>query len=247
MKYQKWHITLLPFLFTFAAVGRADSIYLDQMKQAQWSDQELRDTIDTLSEHKPIELAKPLKLAPFHHRAKAQPESVRDFCIDCHTILPHRKSERLRSYLNMHASHLACTSCHYQPQGVILTYRWQQHNGQQDEDPEQVVEAKLITPFYQEESVALTAKQPAIEKILDAWDTADIKLKAQHHLRLHSPLQPEGLDCKECHTTEASLLDFQQLGYDAEAIKKLTENRIARFLADESFKDKPIKLMDLLQ
>jgi hypothetical protein len=147
----------------------------------------------------------------------------------------------------MHTNHLACTSCHYQPEEVVLSYRWQQLDGPLDEARGQLVSWKLIAPFYRQESILLTAKQPEIEAILDSWDEAKIEVKAQHHLRLHSPLQSEGIDCTGCHTTQTSLLDFKQLGYDVEEIKRMEENRIARYLTDDSFKDKPIILMDLLQ
>jgi hypothetical protein len=239
----KWRYAVLSLLLSSSATVFAERLYLAQMKQAQWSEDELGETLEKLADYKPIEIAKPLKLSPFHHRGDADPKSVGDFCVDCHTHLPHTKSEWLRSYLNMHVNYLACTSCHYQPDGVSLTYRWSPAEEEQDQEASR----KLITPFYQDDFVIPTTKQPEIAEVLDTWDEADINHKAQQHLRLHTPLQSEGRDCKDCHTTKAPLLDYQQLGYDAKEIKSITENRIARFLAEKSFKDKPVKLMDLLQ
>jgi hypothetical protein len=239
----KWRYALPSLLLSFSASLYAESLYLAQMKQAQWSEEELQETVEALVDYKPIEIAKPLKLAPFHHRVDSDPKPVGDFCVDCHTRLPHSKSEWLRSYLNMHVNYLACASCHYQPDGVTLSYQWSPLDGEQGQGGSR----KLITPFYRQDKAAPSARQPEIAKVLDTWDDADIKTKAQQHLRLHTPLQSEGTDCKDCHTTQTPLLDYQKLGYDAEEIKSITENRIARFLAEESFKDKPIKLMDLLQ
>jgi mRNA-degrading endonuclease YafQ of YafQ-DinJ toxin-antitoxin module len=238
-----WRYALLSLLLSFSARVYPENLYLAQMKQAQWSEEELQETLEKLADYKPIEIAELLKLAPFHHRVDSDPKPVGDFCIDCHTHLPHRKSEWLRSYLNMHVNYLACTSCHYQPDGVRLTYRWSRQNGEQG----QGTPRKLISPFYRQDLVTPTTRQAEIAEVLDTWDDADINTKAQQHLRLHTPLQSDGTGCKDCHTTQTPLLDYQMLGYDAEEIKSITENRIARFLAEESFKDKPIKLMDLLQ
>jgi RNase P subunit RPR2 len=220
----------------------AEAFYLTQVKHAQWSNQALSEAVEKLKEHKPIEVAEPLKLVPFHHRIAAQ-NKQRDFCIGCHTALPHTQSERLRSYLNMHVNYLACASCHYQPQGVVLNYNWQQWV--RDNDSEAI--QKIITPFHQQEAVTLTKSHPDIARLLESWEGNDITRKAEDHLRLHIPLQPEGVDCKSCHISKVPLLDYRQLGYEEDQIKRIVENRIVRFFSEESFKDKPIILMDLLR
>jgi RNase P subunit RPR2 len=218
--------------------------YLTQMNQAQWDEEELGEVVEKLNEHKPIKMAEPLKVEPFHHRDTRPAEQEREFCISCHTVLPHTKSERLRSYLNMHVNHLACISCHYQPEGVSLNYRWQHL---QEGEIDQAANDKIIAPFQQRRMLTLTKQNPDIARLLESWEKDDIKHKAEDHIRLHKPIQSEGVDCQSCHTTKKSLLDFKQLGYDDEAITNLRENRIARYLSDESFKEKPIKLMELLQ
>jgi hypothetical protein len=221
----------------------AEAIYLTQIKDAQWSDLELQEAVEKIEEHKPIKLAGPLNIAPFHNQTVPHTAQGREFCISCHTDLPHTKSERLRSYLNMHVNYLACTSCHYQPEGVVLDYRWHYFAGGNNfEDAH-----KIITPFQQRQTVMLTIDHPGIARLLESWEKNDVRRKAEDHLRFHLPLQSEGVDCQGCHTTKNPLLDYHQLGYDDKAIKTLRENRIARFLADDSFKEKPIKLMDLLQ
>jgi nitrate/TMAO reductase-like tetraheme cytochrome c subunit len=221
----------------------AEVFYLTQVKHAEWNDQELNEAIEKLKEHKPIEVAEPLKLVPFHHRTTPQAAQERDFCIGCHTSMPHTQSERLRSYLNMHVNYLACVSCHYQPQGVTLNYRWQQWV----DDIASEATKKIITPFHQQGAMTLTKAHPDIARLLESWEGNDIARKAEDHLRLHTPLQPEGVDCKSCHTSKTPLLDYRQLGYEEGEIKTIVENRIVRFFSEESFKDRPIILMDLLR
>jgi RNase P subunit RPR2 len=229
-------------LLSYSTV-HAEVFYLTQVKHAQWNEQALNEAVEKLKEHKPIEVAEPLKVAPFHHRADPQAEHERDFCVSCHTALPHTKSERLRSYLNMHVNYLACASCHYQPEGIALNYRWKQWTKGSGQEATQ----KIITPFHQQQAVTLTKMHPDIARLLESWDGSDIRHKAQDHLRMHMPLKSEGVACQECHTTRAPLLDYHQLGYEEDEIKAIVENRIVRVFSAESFKEKPIILMDLLR
>jgi hypothetical protein len=232
-------------LLIFSGMAQAESLYLRQLKQARWSDQDFEKTIEKLELHEPIKVAEPLKVAPFHYRQASSGKVNRDFCVACHTALPHTESERLRSYLNMHVNYLACASCHFQPEQVNLAYRWYQWK----ETSEQTEESglKLIMPFYRQSAETLSKKHPEIAKILADWKVSDIQRKAQLHLRIHVPIKPEGRKCDACHTNDDPLLDYAELGFGNEAIKVITDNRISRYLSDDRFKDKPIKLMDLLQ
>jgi RNase P subunit RPR2 len=212
------------------------------MKSAQVDAGEAEEIIQQLKEYRPIEFASPLKLASFHNQVSQQVELKRDFCVSCHTTMPHRKNERLRSYLNMHVNHLACASCHFKPEGLALKYRWHQWGSNTKE-----LSALLITPHYQGRPVTPDVDHPEIAKLIEVWEESGINEQAEQHQRLHNPLQTEGARCDSCHTTEASLLDFEQLDYDEEEINAIRYDRIARFLGDKVYEDKPIKLMDLLQ
>jgi hypothetical protein len=229
-------------LLLWAGVGFAEPLYLSQMRSVEVDADETEEIIKQLKEYRPIELTPPLKLPPFHNQVTLQGESKRDFCVSCHTAMPHRKSERLRSYLNMHVNHLACASCHFKSEGVVLKYRWHQWDREAKE-----ASSPLITPHYQGQPVTPDADNPEIAKLLETWEESDINQQAEQHQRLHNPLEREGTRCDSCHTTETSLLDLEQLDYDEEEIHAIRNDRIARFLGDEAYEDKPIKLMDLLQ
>lgn len=238
------HLALFLLLY-LPQLTHADSLYIYQMKQARWDAQAFNRTLEKLKEHKPIEIAEPLKISPFHFRKASQAMTKRDFCVTCHTTLPHRESERLRSYLNMHVNYLACTSCHFNPENVKLEYRWYQwdltSNNAQESD------SKLIMPFYQQKAEAFSLDHPEISALLAEWEESEVVKKAELHLTIHSPIAPEGITCSACHSEENHILDYADLGFGEEEIKQITENRISRFLSDDKFEDKPIKLMDLLQ
>jgi RNase P subunit RPR2 len=230
------------FLLLWAGEGFAEPLYLSQMKSAQVDTTETDKIIKKLRKYRPIERAPPLKLSPFHNQMTTQGELKRDFCVSCHSAIPHRKNERLRSYLNMHINHLACASCHFRPDGMAFTYRWHPWGSHTKGGA-----SLLITPLYQAQPVTPAADDPEVAKMLETWEESDVDEQARQHQRIHGPLQKEATSCNSCHTTEASLLDFEQLDYDEEEINAIRNDRIARFLGDKAYEDKSIKLRDLLQ
>jgi hypothetical protein len=237
--------TVFALTWTLPSVSYTESYYLSQMKQAQWDTKALDKTVEKLEEHRPIEFAGPLKLSPFHAQSAIEEAPQRDFCVTCHTVLPHTKNERTRSYLNMHVNYIACSSCHFQPDDMVLDYRWHQWNPSRDQRGTSAI--SLITPFSSQGMESFNAKHSDIAERLALWEASKIRQKAQLHLQFHTPLQSEGMNCPACHTKEQPVLDYIQLGYDRDEITLMTDNRIARYLGDQAFEDKPIKLMDLLQ
>ncbi|MCG8486075.1 MAG: hypothetical protein MI756_01250 [Chromatiales bacterium] len=231
-------------LILFTASSHAESLYLTQVKQATWNKQAFNETVEKLEAYKPIEFAEPLKVSPFHNQQQPENRTERDFCISCHTVYPHSNSERYRSYLNMHVGYLACASCHFKPENVDFDYRW---HAWADIAKGKPSKSRHIVPFYQQSAETLTRNHPQISAMLDAWERSELAAKAELHLKIHTPLERDGPACDVCHTEQNSALDYQALGYSTEEIKAIQENRISKFLSDENFKDRPIKLMDLLQ
>jgi RNase P subunit RPR2 len=234
----------LLFLFLYSNFGHAESLYITLMKQAQWDRQALEKALEKLQEHQPIEFAEPLKISPFHHQKIPQQDTDRDFCVTCHTTLPHTQNERLRSYLNMHVNNLACASCHFKPDNVTLDYRRHEWMGDTEDAQSTTI---LIMPFYQQSAETLSRDHPDIAVLLEDWEKSEDEEKAQLHLKIHTPIKSEGVGCSQCHTDENPMLDYEALGFSADESKLIRENRISRYLSDERMEDKPVKLMDLLQ
>jgi hypothetical protein len=235
-------VTFMLLLFT--ASNHAESLYITQVKKASWDQQEMEKTVELLEAHQPIEIAAPLKLSPFHNQKLPEEQTERDFCITCHTVYPHSNSERYRSYLNMHVNYLSCASCHFEPENTDLDYRWHEWTSVSKGEASKI---RHIIPFYQQGAETMSRKHPQISALLDAWEQSELPQKAELHLKIHTPLERDGPNCNSCHTDQNSKLDYVALGYSEEEIKAIQANRISKFLSDEKFKDKPIKLMDLLQ
>jgi hypothetical protein len=234
-------------LFALLQISPAfgESLYLTQLRQVETRGEGIDELADKLKDYKSIEIKAPLKLTPFHHREAGSAAPERDFCADCHSLLPHRESERIRSYLNMHVGTHACTSCHYRPQGVTLQYgRVQLQPGEKGGNSDTY---RLITPYRDGEAELIVKGNPDIDGLLSAWKAADLGKRVELHQKIHGPLLEEPVGCGKCHTKQTPMLNYAELGYDAEQSKSLTHNPIARLLGDEAYKEKRIKLTDLLQ
>ncbi|MET0090878.1 MAG: multiheme c-type cytochrome [Candidatus Thiodiazotropha sp.] len=239
----RFKVLMCVAILIYAVGARAESLYLERMASARWSPAELADTLTLLQQHEDIEPVSVQRPAPFHQQKAPQVDAQREFCVACHTTLPHSENKRLRSYLNLHVQSLACTSCHFRPEEVELSYRhWPLKQSVAADDA-----PSLIAPFSAGVVEAFTREQPEIERLIGDWKQMDIQHKAAVHLHIHLPLDEQGPGCGNCHTREEPMLDLQALEYDEEQIRKIQQDRVARFLGDESLEDQPIRLIDLLR
>ncbi|MGD8909035.1 MAG: hypothetical protein PVI92_06760, partial [Chromatiales bacterium] len=174
----------VPVLFALLQIAPAfgEPLYLTQLRQVETGREGIDELADKLKDYKPIEIKAPLKLTPFHHRQAGPAAPVRDFCVSCHSLLPHRESERIRSYLNMHVGTHACTSCHYRPRGVTLQYgRVQLQPGEKGGNSDAY---RLITPFRDGEAELVVKGNTDIDNLLSAWKTADLGNRVEFHQKI---------------------------------------------------------------
>ncbi|RDH86532.1 MAG: hypothetical protein DIZ77_04270 [endosymbiont of Seepiophila jonesi] len=233
---------LLLSLFLWAGVSQAESLYLQQTKTVEITEKMLAETLEKLQQSKNQELREPLAVAPFHKREPVKPAVEEAFCSDCHGPLPHSKDERQRSFLNMHSRKVACTTCHYRPEGITLDYAWYPTGDNPDMD-----ESGRITPFHQGELVAVPTVAPFAIELQRQWHLAALAVKARLHRRIHGPLEKEGPGCTDCHHQDQLFLDLDALGLKPEEIRSIRTNRIARFLGQKSPEGQQLQLRDLLQ
>ena len=62
----------------------------------------------------------------FHHIDFDFKPDKRSYCIACHGDMPHGKVKELRAFGNMHASYIACQTCHVRFEGDAKTgvFKW---------------------------------------------------------------------------------------------------------------------------
>lgn len=103
----------------------ADGLYLQTLQSTQLTAEQIQKSRKTLEEYKKVTVRGELEVPPFHKRGKVDDSLGNSFCTTCHMTPPHTKSLRTRTFMNMHTRYVACETCHFRPEGVELTYQWQ--------------------------------------------------------------------------------------------------------------------------
>lgn len=179
----------------------------------------------------------------FHHIADYPqlPENERPVCFICHSDLPHTKSKKVRSLLNMHTQYFACETCHIKEKpDTPVVYKW---HSPYDDNPKgpfvgtsydpgtgnlAEVEDKLskLTPFFKTDDQLLAAIQnrdaPLARDYMKVRDKLTPEQRDGVKNRFHVNIKPKGHDCKTCHA-EKSILDFKALGFTAKRMVDLEQ------------------------
>ncbi|NOR52302.1 MAG: hypothetical protein GQ470_06740, partial [Gammaproteobacteria bacterium] len=114
----------LALLLIHSAAVQADSLYLQLVRDSDPAAKAVKEAKKQLQDHKEIEIIENLSVAPFHRRITEKESEKQPICRSCHQRLPHAKSERSRTFLNMHSRFIACESCHLKSEGKSFDYRW---------------------------------------------------------------------------------------------------------------------------
>ena len=255
----------------------AASLYQDAVEQAQVSDKVLAQSLKQIKEHKEFLSPDPLSVPPFHKRASLPKVKTKGFCTTCHLALPHQKDVRSRTFMNMHATYIACETCHFRPKGKSLNYAWLAYEGvntgfpltarQSAQTSEKSANSNpsshssqfkprpplapqtgaRIAPFF-EGDLALELKTSPFAKLIEQeWKSSDENQKAQIKARLHIPLKKEGPPCTQCHSSQHSMLDFGFLGATPTRQKEIETNILVRFFDRFKDDDDTIRIDQLLQ
>jgi len=138
-------------------------------------------------------------------------------CLRCHGNFCHAKSEKLRSFYNMHTFFLACETCHLRhAEAERLTFHWfDDKTGARLEairGTDGNYGAKIV-PVKENARLDVFPKEALALEYMKMKDTysEDEKKKKQEELMAHVTKEP--ITCEECHQ-EKSYLDYASLGYD---------------------------------
>lgn len=270
---------ILIFMLLSSASGflLADGLYLQTLKNTQLTDEQVQETKKLLDDHKKITLRGELEVPPFHKRGKVDDSLGNSFCTTCHLTPPHTKSLRTRTFMNMHTQYVACETCHFRPEGVVLSYQWQDTRdaslvtaqpglfrqtvksvkvtpGLLTKKAAPVKEAHIInpfvkiTPFYQGQSVGLRKNEAFAEETKNIWLQEGINPeKIQRRALIHAPLSEKGPKCKACHTDEDALLNLTELGATEYQAEKIENNIVTQFFSRYKDEEQRIRIQSLLK
>ena len=166
----------------------------------------------------------------FHHIGFDFKPDKRLYCIKCHGDIPHSKIKEIRAFANMHASYIACQTCHVRLEGSQKTgvFKWYDRTtGEIVPSPVKEgaspgsYESKII-PFVMingklqridtPEQIEFAKDYTTMEKTL-----TDIQ-KAKAKQIIHKIVSKKPYMCEDCHQKEAPILPYEKLGYKQKRI-----------------------------
>jgi hypothetical protein len=174
----------------------------------------------------------------FHHIDFNFKPDNRSYCITCHGDIPHDKHKELRAFDNMHASFIACQTCHVRLEGDAQTgvFKWyDRETGAIIESPVKegmrpgTYNAKILPfervsgtlqPVDTPERIAFVREYRETEKTLSEVQ----KTKAKSII--HNIVSKKPYVCEDCHQKEAPLLPFQELGFPQHRIDTMVSNEV---------------------
>ena len=182
----------------------------------------------------------------YHNIALKVGPDNRSHCIKCHGDFPHGETKQIRAFLNMHAFFLTCETCHIRPEENEETFLYQwydRESGEIVEDPEigakpidaldlrlvpcRMEEGKLIREDSDERIRFTEDFIRMVEEETLGFEEGKEKLK-----KIHDHINPESIQCQECHTKDKPFLPYEKIGYSQRRIGYLCSDEISRMIRE---------------
>ena len=122
--------SFMALLYVFSTPVSAASFYQQQVERVEVNGKTLEKALKQVKEHKDLKVVDELFVPPFHKRGQLKSTQKQSMCLTCHKPLAHSKSERSRTFMNMHSRYIACETCHLRPKESKLDYRWLAFDGE---------------------------------------------------------------------------------------------------------------------
>lgn len=177
----------------------------------------------------------------FHHFVKMPqlPENLRPACSICHTNLPHNKTKKIRSMLNMHTGYLACETCHLKEnEAQSVVYQWYSPVEENPQGPffgtaydPQTGELEMaqdhfsqITPLYRKDGrlTAILHQQdaPMARDYVKIRDQLSPEQRKDQTKPFHVDVSEKSPECQVCHAANGKL-DLKALGFSPQRIEDI--------------------------
>jgi hypothetical protein len=152
----------------------------------------------------------------FHHIDFDFIPDKKNYCVECHGDLPHSKIKELRAFSNMHASFIACQTCHVKIEGEAKTgvFKWY------DRESGKIVESPITADVR---PGTYKSKIIPFEKIDGKLQRNDSPERIAFALEYRSK---KPYLCEDCHQKEAPLLPFADLGYPQHKIDTFVSTEV---------------------
>jgi hypothetical protein len=156
-------------------------------------------------------------------------------CLLCHGNFCHTKSEKMRSYYNMHTFFLACEACHLVESGrQEVVFMWFD-----DRSGKVVKELKgrdgnygaKIVPVRDGKRLDAFPKEKLAREYMERKDALSEEDKKEICAELMKDISKEPVACEECHRKKG-YLDYQALGYSRGRSAELSRIEIVEMSTD---------------
>lgn len=182
----------------------------------------------------------------FHHIDFDFKPDKTNYCVECHGDLPHDKVKELRAFGNMHASFIACETCHVRLEGEARTntFKWyDRQTGQIVESPVKegaapgTYNAKIL-PFERVDGQLRRIDTP--ERVAFARDyreqekTLTELQKSKAQKIIHNVVSKKPHLCERCHQKEDPILPFKELGYPQHRVDTIVSTEVIGMIKNYS-------------
>ena len=174
----------------------------------------------------------------FHHIDFDFKPDQSNYCIECHGDLPHNKVKELRAFGNMHASFIACQTCHVVLEGEAKTGAFKWYDRQTGGIVKSPVKEGVAPGTYSAKIMPLERVNGQLQRI-DTPDRIEFsreyrqkeqtlteiqKSKAQRII--HQVVSKKPYLCERCHQKEDPVLPLAELGYPQHRIDNIVSTEV---------------------
>ena len=174
----------------------------------------------------------------FHHIDFDFKPDKSNYYIECHGDLPHNKVKELRAFGNMHASFIACQTCHVVLEGEAKTGAFKWYDRQTGGIVKSPVKEGVAPGTYSAKIMPLERVNGQLQRI-DTPDRIEFsreyrqkeqtlteiqKSKAQRII--HQVVSKKPYLCERCHQKEDPVLPLAELGYPQHRIDNIVSTEV---------------------
>jgi hypothetical protein len=174
----------------------------------------------------------------FHHIDFDFKPDKSNYCIECHGDLPHNKVKELRAFGNMHASFIACQTCHVVLEGQARTGAFKWYDRETGNIVKSPVKESVAPGTYNAKIMPLERVNGQLQRIdtpdriafsreyrqKEATLTEIQKSKAQRII--HKVVSKKPYLCERCHQKEDPVLPLAELGYPQHRIDTIVSTEV---------------------
>jgi len=174
----------------------------------------------------------------FHHIDFDLQPDKRLYCIKCHGDMPHDKIKELRAFQNMHASFVACPTCHVRLEEFDKenAFKWYDKetgeivaNPVREGVPPGTYNAKII-PFERVngklQRIDSQERMDFAREYREAENTLSDLQKEKAKKIIHEFVSKKPHICEDCHQAETPLLPFSKLGYSKRRVNSFRSTEV---------------------